>query len=167
MKQLMSLSGTSKQTTDSHHLQPSRLGPSRYGSTLNLHAKRDSQIHQASIRQDEFTPKADDSKGSKKSPTKQQSFMQYLQSIQEEQKKTGDNSDGQEEGMSKENIHNMRDKVHKYQIKDTYDEKREDMNQMIKEYNMRKNIFDQEEIKDKQSIAQRRNIIKVLSTKNY
>ena len=46
----------------------------------------------------------------------------------------------------------MRDKTHKYQIKDTLGERKDDMNQMMKEYNISKNIYDLEEIRQKQSI---------------
>ena len=38
---------------------------------------------------------------------------------------------------------------------------------MIKEYNISKNIYDKEEIRQKQSIQQRRNLKKVISQKNY
>jgi hypothetical protein len=74
--------------------------------------------------------------------------MTYMQTIQEAQKKADLEKN---KGYSKKYVATLREKVHKEQIKDTLVEKKDDMNLMIKEYNMSKNIFDQEEMREKQS----------------
>jgi len=45
----------------------------------------------------------------------------------------------------------LRDKTHKKDIEITLEERQHDMNEMVKMYNQSKNIFDQEEIREKQS----------------
>ncbi|CDW90172.1 UNKNOWN [Stylonychia lemnae] len=65
-------------------------------------------------------------------------------------------------GYSIKQVHKLRDKVHRDNIKETIELKREDMNLMIKNYNMTKSIFDQEEMREMQSTQQRRNLVKVL-----
>ena len=61
----------------------------------------------------------------------------------------------------------LRDKTHKEEIKKTLEEKQYDMKAMIKNYNLSKNIYDLEEIREKMSQAQRKNLVNVIGQSNY
>eukprot|EP00347_Sterkiella_histriomuscorum_P006163 403353827 len=66
-------------------------------------------------------------------------------------------------GLSKTQLKHLQSKVHKDSIKDTLQSRQEDLNQMVKNYNITRGIFDQEDMREMQSAQQRRNLTKILN----
>ncbi len=75
------------------------------------------------------------------------SLLSYIKAIQEKKLR----EEQEKMGISKSKMAQMRDHEHKESIQITLEERKNDLNQVIKDYNLSKKIFDQEEVREKQS----------------